>query len=65
MRLKVESDGTAQGTRVMSEDGEMLHGVRSVTWSAAVGGAKPEVTLVLSGVPVTMTPDVIGDEGVT
>jgi len=38
-KLKVISDGTSKGTKVVRADtGEMLLGVRSVSWMLGVGG---------------------------
>lgn len=36
MRLKIVSDGTANGTRITDEDGRMLEGVQSVAWECHV-----------------------------
>jgi hypothetical protein len=33
MEIRIISDGTGRGTRVKTEDGQMVHGVQKVTWS--------------------------------
>ena len=38
MKMRIVSDGTALGTKVFGEDGEMIRSVRRVEWSVEVGG---------------------------
>ena len=33
MKLKIISDGKLQGTKVMTEDGQVIEGVTGITWS--------------------------------
>lgn len=50
MKLKIISDGTHRGTKVVnSETGEMVHGVVAVSWKFDLGHMSPTVTLELSG----------------
>jgi hypothetical protein len=36
-RLRITSDGTPRGTRVLTEDGTLVRGVQLVSWHLAVG----------------------------
>jgi len=54
MKVKIVSDGTIQGTRVMSEKGELLEGVKYVSFQADIDGDNTEVILILRDVPVTL-----------
>lgn len=52
MKLKIISDGTANGTRVVSiETGEAVGGVDFISWSASVDGEFCEAQIHLLGVP--------------
>lgn len=51
MRLRVESDGTSQGTEVIAEDGTRITNVTAVRWGLDAGGLG-RVTLELQDVEV-------------
>ena len=51
MLIKIISDGTAQGTRIITETGETLEGVQLVNWSMAVDDQLSSVLVELKGVP--------------
>lgn len=36
-RLRVTSDGTSTGTRVETEDGQLVHGIQRIEWRAEIG----------------------------
>lgn len=44
MKVKIVSDGTATGTKVMTEDDKIIEGVTHVVWRHDVSGI-PEVEL--------------------
>ena len=54
MKLKVVSDGTVIGTKVVAENGEEIDGVISVNWEVAAAGNAPVpfVTLRMINTPV-------------
>jgi hypothetical protein len=58
MKLKVVSDGTRAGTKVVDEDGREVEGVVHVEWSWGHDeyGGLPRATIKLEGVPLE-TPD--------
>jgi hypothetical protein len=58
MKLKIDSDGTPNGTKVMTEDGTVLSGVTFVQWSLAVGH-KATATIVVREVPVQLRGEAI------
>lgn len=37
-RLRIESDGTPQGTRVTTEDGTLVKGIQHLVWHLGTGG---------------------------
>lgn len=51
MRVRIVSDGTVQGTKVVTLEGEVLEGVQLVNWSMAVDDQLSSVLLELKGVP--------------
>lgn len=57
MRLRIISDGTPQGTRVLDGNGRMIKGIASVTWNVDASG-RAKATLTFNNVAV----DVIGHE---
>jgi thymidylate kinase len=53
MNLKVISDGTVMGTRVVNADtGEELSGVKAVKWEISTESITADVVIVLAKVPV-------------
>ena len=59
MRIKIISDGTPTGTRVVcAETGEIVKGVTSVEWSHATPGKPSYAVLKLHLVPVEIIADV-------
>jgi hypothetical protein len=56
MKLRIVSDGTPKGTRVLDENDELIERVTVADWHAAVGEI-PTATLKLFAMPV----DVIGE----
>ena len=60
MRVKIESDGTSRGTRVVNADtGEELDGVREIEWSWERGyGVR--VRLVLDATGADVASDTLG-----
>ena len=61
MKLRIVSDGTVEGTRLETEDGELIEGVISLQWSLdAHSGAKLSFTRVsLIGVSAEIVGKVI------
>jgi hypothetical protein len=58
MNLKIISDGTSFGTRIIDADtGVMVDGVQSLKWEIKVGGFA-EVEMILCKVPVELTGEV-------
>lgn len=37
-RLRIISDGTPQGTKLLTEDGQMVRNVQLISWHLAIGG---------------------------
>jgi hypothetical protein len=56
MRVKIVSDGTAHGTKVVDQaTGAELEGVTSIEWGLTADQRKPaHVTLYLIGIPVEL-----------
>jgi hypothetical protein len=54
MKLKIVSDGTIFGTKVLTEDGKPLEYVRSISIFASVD-QPPTATVELTQIPVEMT----------
>lgn len=53
MKLKIISDGTNTGTKLIDEDtGEMIHMVQKITYEATADDTFPKVTIELINVPV-------------
>ncbi len=62
MRVKIISDGTARGTRVVNADtGEAIGGVVGIHWHLTVKGVIADVTLDLLKVPVELKGEVKED----
>jgi len=53
MKLKIVSDGTSRGSRVLTEDGKEIEGVESATWTCHAPGVAT-ATLTLRKVPVEL-----------
>lgn len=53
MKIKIISDGTGRGTRVVTEDGEVLERVLSIKWEC-VGRQDAVATIEVSRVPVEL-----------
>lgn len=62
IRLRVEGDGTIQGSRVVDQDGREVERIQSVGWMADAtkqnnrGGHESVVTIKLIATPVNITP---------
>lgn len=55
MKVKIISDGTAMGTKVIDpKSGEMLEGVIGVDWSCGLGANEATATITLVQVPVEL-----------
>lgn len=53
MKLKIVSDGTNAGTKLIDEDtGEMIHLIQKLTWEADVKNFSTKVTVELLNIPV-------------
>jgi hypothetical protein len=53
MKLKLISDGTSVGTKLIDEDtGEMVHGIQSLSWEADAEGYLTSLHVHLFNVPV-------------
>ena len=59
MRIKIVSDGTVHGTKIVNEDtGELLSGVQQVHWKVQAGDSVfAEATIHVINVPVEMSVD--------
>lgn len=65
MKVKIISDGTVHGTKVVDEKtGEMLQNVVDIIWSAGMPYAEARAVVTLLRVPVELKTDVslIGEE---
>lgn len=56
MKLRIESDGTASGTRVLTSDGQVLEGVQCLSLTLVPGQA-PEAMLVIQPLELAMVVD--------
>jgi hypothetical protein len=56
MKLRIVSNGTGAGTRLLTEDGQEIEDVRSVAWTCE-GGAIARVAVILLAVPVEVEVD--------
>ncbi|HEY0006193.1 MAG TPA: hypothetical protein VGB17_15545 [Pyrinomonadaceae bacterium] len=63
MKLKIISDGTSAGTKLVDESGNEIEGVTSLRWQweKRLSDGVPLVTIELKGVPL-MTPDEIAQQ---
>ena len=53
MKLKIISDGTNTGTKLIDEDtGETISGISSLTWEASANEALTKITVELFNIPV-------------
>lgn len=53
MKLKIVSDGTCYGTKVMTEDGKTIDNVREIVWSARPGElARATISILVSEVEI-------------
>lgn len=53
MRLKLVSDGTNTGTKLIDEDtGEMVHGISKITWEANAKDVVTKTTVEFFNIPV-------------
>jgi hypothetical protein len=60
MRVKIISDGTSLGTRVVdAETGEILEGIVGLSWVATARSDLTAATITLMGVPVELESDAI------
>lgn len=56
MKLKLISDGTPIGTKIVDEEtGEMLHGISNLTWEVSANEPLTKLTLELFNVPVEIS----------
>jgi hypothetical protein len=56
MRIKIVSDGTSQGTKVIDEaTGEALHYVSRIEWELIAGAHIATAHITVLGVPVEIT----------
>ena len=55
MKIKIVSDGTSVGTKIVDvETGKAITNVSAITWHAEANEVETEATLVLSNVPVEL-----------
>lgn len=53
MKLKIVSDGTREGTKLIDENsGEMIHGVSEIIWSANPNNTMTKTTIKFFNIPV-------------
>lgn len=65
MKVVVKSDGTAIGTRVIDMHGNIVDGVRVVTWRHEAGGLPvAEVEMFFAGLETPCEARMIGPKGV-
>lgn len=58
-RVKIVSNGTVHGTKVIDEKtAELIRGVQSVTWSVDIEENVAEATIELAGLPVELSAEV-------
>lgn len=55
MKLKIISDGTPAGTRVLTEHGDEIEGIQLLSWSVNCMDEGAEATIHLWGVPCEIT----------
>ncbi len=56
MKLKIISDGTNSGTKLIDEDtGEMIHGISKLSWEADVTALLTKVSVEFFNIPVEIT----------
>ena len=56
MKLKIISDGTNGGTKLIDEDtGEMIHGISKLTWESYADTLLTKVTVEFFNIPVEIT----------
>src|SRR5574338_1681284 len=56
MKLKIISDGTNNGTKLIDEEtGQMVHGISKLTWEADAKKLVAKVTVELTNVPIEAT----------
>lgn len=59
MRVKIISDGTAVGTKLVNaETGELVENVTSLTWSATAGHGHGVANLTIEWVPAEIEADI-------
>lgn len=54
MKLKIVSDGTPRGTKVMTESGEVIDGVNNIFWQIGVEGLSC-ADITIGALPLTLT----------
>lgn len=54
MKICIESDGTSMGTKVMTETGEVIKGVKNIFWHIGVDGTSC-ADITIDAVPLTLT----------
>ncbi len=58
MKLKIISDGTTVGTKLINEEtGEMIHYVQKITWEVNAQGAISKATIELAKIPIEVVVD--------
>lgn len=62
MRVKIVSDGTPTGTRLVdAETGKTIRGVRKITWGSGYPGDVPTATVEFISVPIEVTAELDGE----
>ncbi len=56
MKLRIVSDGLSMGTKVLTEDGQVIEGIRNIEWSVKAG-CIAEINIGLTAMEV----DIIGE----
>lgn len=55
-RLKIVSDGTPMGTKVMTQSGEVIENVTSIYWNIRADGTGSHADISITPFPIEVTP---------
>ena len=54
MKIRIDSDGTAAGTRVTDEEGKLIGYVQEITWKVGVGSPVATCDIKVIAVPINI-----------